>query len=52
MAMIIKGFTSCAICGSTDLSKPYTATSGVFFDEGDELWRYCDAPLHLECLEH
>ena len=52
MAIIMEGLTSCPICGSTDLSKPYTATSGVFFDEGDELWRYCDAPLHLECLEH
>ncbi|MGE6760612.1 hypothetical protein ACQKGO_21515 [Corallococcus interemptor] len=52
MAIILEGLTSCPICGSTDLSKPYTATSGAFFDEGDELWRYCDAPLHLDCLEH
>ncbi|MBN8226152.1 hypothetical protein JYK02_01365 [Corallococcus macrosporus] len=50
MAMIIKGFTSCAICGSTDLSKPYTATSGVAFPKEDELWRFCDAPLHFDCL--
>ncbi|NRD52826.1 hypothetical protein [Corallococcus exiguus] len=52
MAIIMEGLTSCPICGSTDLSKPYTATSGVAFPEGDELWRYCDAPLHLECLAH
>lgn len=52
MAIIMEGLTSCPIRGSTDLSKPYTATSGVVFPEGDELWRYCDAPLHLECLAH
>ncbi len=49
MAMMSVGHTPCAICGVADF-RPYTATSGCAFPESDELWRYCDAPLHLDCL--
>jgi hypothetical protein len=49
MAIIIKG-TPCAICGDADLGRPFTATSGVAFPEGHDLFPYCDAPLHLDCL--
>ncbi|MFP2898831.1 hypothetical protein [Corallococcus sp. 4LFB] len=52
MALIIKGKTACAICGGTDLSQPYLATSGGAFPQEDELWRYGDAPMHLGCLAH
>ena len=50
MAIIMEGKTPCAICGRMDLNRPFTATSGCAFPENDELWRYCDAPLHLDCL--
>lgn len=51
MALILQGVTRCPICESTDLTRAYLATSGGFFPEGHELWRFCDAPLHLDCLE-
>lgn len=50
MAIIMEGKTPCAICGETDLNRPFTATSGCAFPPSDELWRFCDAPLHLDCL--
>ncbi|MCL4265265.1 MAG: hypothetical protein KJ069_18760 [Anaerolineae bacterium] len=40
----------CAICDEK-LDRPYTATSGVVFPREHLLWRYCDAPLHFDCLE-
>ena len=49
MALIFADST-CAICGER-LDRPYTATSGCAFPEAHPLWRYCDAPLHLDCLE-
>lgn len=49
MALIFPGST-CAICDGP-LDGAYTATSGCAFPEGHDLWRYCDAPLHLDCLE-
>jgi hypothetical protein len=49
MAIILANST-CAICGRV-LDRAYTATSGCAFPEGHPLWRYCDAPLHLDCLE-
>jgi hypothetical protein len=49
MALTHKG-SRCAICGDP-LSSPYTATSGCAFGAGHLLFRYCDAPLHLACLE-
>lgn len=49
MALIFESST-CAICGEL-LDRPYTATSGVFFPYENLLYRYCDAPLHFECLE-
>ena len=48
MALIFADST-CAICGER-LDRPYTATSGCAFSEEHPLWRYCDAPLHLDCL--
>jgi len=49
MALILAN-TSCAICHE-QLDRAYTATSGCAFGEGHPLWPYCDAPLHLDCLE-
>lgn len=50
MAIIIQGLTGCAICGGA-LDRPFTATSGCAFVKSHSLFRYCDAPLHLSCLE-
>ena len=49
MALIFPGST-CALCREP-LDRPYTATSGVVFPAGSHLYRYCDAPLHFDCLE-
>ena len=49
MALIFPGST-CALC-EEPLDKPYTATSGVVFPKSHRLYRFCDAPLHFECLE-
>jgi hypothetical protein len=48
MALIHKR-SRCAIC-EKPLDRPYTATSGCAFESDHHLWRYCDAPLHLDCL--
>jgi hypothetical protein len=50
MAIILKGITPCAICQGA-LDRAYLATSGVAFPESHPLYRFCDAPLHLDCLE-
>ena len=49
MALIFPGST-CALCGEL-LDRPYIATSGVAFPLVSPLYRYCDAPLHFDCLE-
>lgn len=49
MALIYDGST-CAICDGK-LDRPYTATSGVAFEPPHPLYKYCDAPLHFDCLE-
>lgn len=49
MAIIFPDST-CALCGEL-LDRPHTATSGVAFPESNPLYRYCDAPLHFDCLE-
>jgi len=33
------------------IGDPYVATSGVAFPQDHRLWKYCDAPMHLDCLE-
>ena len=48
---LISPWSRCAICGEPLGDRDYLATSGVFFDEGDPLWRFCDAPLHWDCYE-
>src|SRR5262245_5549680 len=48
MAILHEGST-CAICGRR-LERPYTATSGCAFAQDHELFEYCDAPSHLDCL--
>ena len=40
----------CALCGET-LDRPFLATSGCAFPQEHRLWRYCDAPLHVDCLQ-
>jgi hypothetical protein len=47
---IIHSASTCAICGEP-LDRAFTATSGCAFGEEHPLWRFCDAPLHLDCLE-
>ena len=49
MALILPT-SVCAICGEK-LDRPYTATSGVAFPKEHRLYKYCDAPLHYDCLE-
>lgn len=51
MALIAPGISRCAICGSNDLTQPYVTTSGVIFPRGHHLWPFCDAPLHIMCVE-
>ena len=43
---LISPWSRCAICEEPLGDRDYLATSGVFFDEGDPLLRFCDAPLH------
>ena len=49
MAIIHQG-SVCAICGEK-LDRPFTATSGLAFGPDHRLFKYCDAPLHFDCLE-
>ena len=49
MALIFPTST-CALCDEL-LDRPYMATSGVAFPPPSPLYRYCDAPLHFDCLE-
>jgi hypothetical protein len=53
MALIFSG-SRCAICEKPlrDGDRGYLATSGVFFEEDDPLWRFCDAGLHWDCYEN
>ena len=44
--------TSCPICGGGFKDgRLYTGTSGVAFAPPHPLYKYCDAGLHLDCLE-
>ena len=47
---LIRSDSCCAICNKA-LDRPFTATSGLAFGPDHFLWHYCDAPLHLDCLE-
>ena len=49
MALIFPG-SRCAICNE-ELSQLYLATSGCAFPPEHRLFKFCDAPLHLSCLE-
>lgn len=42
--------STCAICKGP-LDRPYTATSGLVVDMPLALLKFCDAPLHFDCLE-
>lgn len=46
---ILDDGSRCAICREP-LTRPFTAPSGCAFAPEDPLFRYCDAPLHLDCL--
>jgi hypothetical protein len=49
MALIFPTST-CAICGQGFADRvALFATSGVAFDQGHPLWRFCDAPMHWDC---
>jgi len=48
MGFLIK----CPICGEGFKdARAYTGTSGVVFSPPHHLYEYCDAGLHLDCLE-
>lgn len=47
---IIHAQSRCAICDGAAMDRPFIATSGVAFPPTDALWRFCDAPLHQDCL--
>jgi hypothetical protein len=47
---IIHGQSRCAICDAAALDRPFIATSGLAFPPTDALWKFCDAPLHQDCL--
>jgi hypothetical protein len=47
---LITSDSCCAICGE-DLSRPHLAASGCAFSPDHRLFRFCDAPLHISCLE-
>lgn len=49
MAIILEN-TRCPICNEK-LDRPFTSTSGAIFPREHLLWSFCDAPLHLDCLE-
>ena len=49
MALIYEG-SRCALCDQPiDASGDFFSTSGVFFESGHRLFRYCDAPMHWDC---
>ncbi|HID31277.1 MAG TPA: hypothetical protein EYP19_14940 [Desulfobacterales bacterium] len=42
----------CVICGKKfKKGELYLSTSGCAFPQEHRLWKYCDAPMHLLCLE-
>ncbi len=48
---IIDNDSRCVIC-IEKLERPYLATSGVAFPAEHRLNKYCDAPLHQDCVEN
>jgi len=49
MALIFAG-SKCALCGALlGSGTPLFATSGVFVDPSDPLFRFCDAGMHWDC---
>lgn len=51
MALVMDGESCCPICDKPVYSEVgYFATSGVFFDIGHPLERYCDAAIHWGCF--
>jgi hypothetical protein len=45
----ISEFSVCAIC-KEPLDRPALATSGCAFPRSHRLFEYCDAPIHIDCL--
>lgn len=44
--------SECVICGKKfKMGEPYLSTSGCAFPQEHRLWKYCDAPMHILCLE-
>jgi hypothetical protein len=42
--------TTCPLCNE-QLDRPSLATSGCAFPQGHRLWQFCDAPMHIDCLQ-
>ena len=53
MALLIDGM-KCPICAKPiDINKDEIfATSGVFINTTNSLWKFCDAAMHWDCYEH
>jgi len=50
MALVILGFSQCALCEQVlQVGDDLVATSH-FLDEADPLWRYSDAAFHRACF--
>lgn len=50
MALVDIATSRCAIC-TGKLTRSFVATSGIAFPRSHRLFAFCDAPLHLDCLE-
>ena len=40
----------CPLCQES-LERPNLATSGCAFPQDHRLWRFCDTPIHIDCLQ-
>ena len=50
--MSLLSSSECVICGKElKTGEPYLDTSGCVFTPEHRLWKYCDAPMHIRCLE-
>jgi hypothetical protein len=50
VAILLPG-SKCRICGTGYATRAFVATSGSAFPPEHDLFPFCDAALHLDCLE-
>ncbi len=52
MALVIRGKSTCPLCGSVLADgDELWATTHFIADRNDPLWRFSDAAMHLRCFE-